>query len=139
MQRRQRNEVVQELQSLYSNLVVLGDFQSKAKCENIVAFHGAFTNAEEMSMSLVLEYMDRGTLQDYVKHRVKLNESEIARIASDTLKGIAFLHERRQIHRDIKPGNILVNSRGYVKISDFGISRKFDSMNLSHAETFTGE
>ena len=82
--------------------------------------------------------MDAGTLQDYVKSRVKLSEPELARIASDVLRGLAFLHERRQIHRDIKPGNILVNSRGEVKISDFGISRKFDSLNLSRAETFTG-
>ena len=57
MQRRQRHEVVQELQSLYSNLVMLGDFKSRPSCENIVSFHGAFTSAEEMSMSLVLEYV----------------------------------------------------------------------------------
>ena len=69
-----------------------------------------------------------------VKSRVKLSEPELARIASDVLR-VSFLHERRPIHRDIKPGNILVNSRGEVKISDFGISRKFDSLNLSRAET----
>ena len=62
MQRRQRHEVVQELQSLYSNLVTLGDFQTIPNCRSIVSFHGAFTNAEEMSMSLVLEYMDYGRL-----------------------------------------------------------------------------
>lgn len=137
-QKRKREEIVQELQSLYSNLVPLDDFEAKAKCHQIVSFHGAFTNAEQMSVSLVLEYMDAGTLQDLVERKVHLSESTIARLATTILKGLAFIHERRQIHRDIKPGNILVNARGEAKISDFGISRNFDALNLSCAKTFTG-
>ena len=42
------------------------------------------------------------------------------------LKGLEFLHGKRQIHRDIKPSNLLINHRGDVKISDFGIVRDVD-------------
>jgi serine/threonine protein kinase len=41
------------------------------------------------------------------------------------LNGIAFLHSKRVLHRDLKPQNILVNHRGEVKLADFGLSRLY--------------
>lgn len=56
--------------------------------------------------------------------------------AFQVLKGLAYLREKHQIiHRDVKPSNILVNSRGEIKICDFGVSGQLiDSM----ANTFVG-
>lgn len=54
------------------------------------------------------------------------------------LKGLMYLHhEKRIIHRDLKPSNILINHRGEVKISDFGVSAIIASSS-SQRDTFTG-
>jgi serine/threonine protein kinase len=50
---------------------------------------------------------------------------------------LSYLHDRKKIHRDIKPSNLLINSLGFVKIADFGVSRSLDcSSDL--ADTFIG-
>jgi mitogen-activated protein kinase kinase 2 len=54
------------------------------------------------------------------------------------LKGLIYLHnEKRVIHRDLKPSNILINHRGEVKISDFGVSAIISSSS-SQRDTFIG-
>ena len=102
---------------------------SKIQNESIVEFIGAFYNPKDDNVTMVLEYMDYGSLHDYIFSTLKgndnierLDERALSSIAYQTLSGLAYLHGERILHRDIKPQNILLNSKGEVKISDLGIA-----------------
>jgi len=71
---------------------------------------------------VVMEYMDGGCLTDVLEQfaTIKLTEPQIARVCMETLKSLTYIHGKHRIHRDIKSDNILLNSKGDVKIADFG-------------------
>lgn len=77
-------------------------------------------------MWIVMEFMDGGALTDVVTQTV-MKETHIAAISFEVLKGMAFLHRNRIIHRDIKSDNILLGLNGTVKISDFGFSVELEN------------
>merc|ERR1712232_969869 len=80
--------------------------------------------------------MDYGSLAD-VKNKVdKVPPNILAIILMQILEGLKVLHLNYVLHRDVKLGNILVNSRGAVKVTDFGISKKLD--NGVMVDTFVG-
>ncbi|OAY64052.1 Mitogen-activated protein kinase kinase 2 [Ananas comosus] len=96
-------------------------------------------------ISIVLEYMDGGSLADFLKKVKTIPEPYLAAICKQAsavpqkvLKGLMYLHhEKRIIHRDLKPSNILINHRGEVKISDFGVSAIIASSS-GQRDTFIG-
>lgn len=92
----------------------------QCKCDFIIKCYASSLN--EGSVNILLEFMDRGTLHDVMKKVKKIPESTIGLMTVQILGGLLYLHQNKIIHRDIKPTNILVNSKGYVKISDFGVS-----------------
>jgi serine/threonine protein kinase len=102
-------------------------------CECLVKFQGAFL--EHDTVTMVLEYMDRGSLEQLLhskQHNDNYSQPFIASVAYQMLWGLSYLHYENILHRDIKPGNVLLHSNGYVKLCDFGIASMSDqSLNTT--------
>lgn len=83
-----------------------------------------------------MEHMDGGSLDQVLKEAKRIPEEILGKVSIAVLRGLAYLREKHQImHRDVKPSNILVNSRGEIKLCDFGVSGQLiDSM----ANSFVG-
>ncbi|XP_062028902.1 mitogen-activated protein kinase kinase 9-like [Rosa rugosa] len=74
-------------------------------------------------VSVLMEYMDLGSLETLLKSQGPFSEEKLAPIARQVLEGLDYLHKTHKIvHRDIKPGNLLMNNKKEVKIADFGCS-----------------
>lgn len=85
---------------------------------------------------IVMEYAGKDNLQNYLKLRGKLPEPRARNMMASILGAIEYLHNKDIAHRDLKCGNILINSRNQLKITDFGFARIMVPDKLS--ETFCG-
>ena len=80
---------------------------------------------ESSDLWLVMPILSAGSCLDVLRlnfpHGIA-DEAVIATILKETLEGLRYFHDNKQIHRDIKAGNILLDMKGEVYISDFGVS-----------------
>lgn len=77
------------------------------------------------SFSIVMEYLPRNLEKFIYDPRVIMDPKIICSYSFQLLAGVYYLHSHQIIHRDIKARNILINSKGHLKICDFGLSRFF--------------
>ncbi|KAL4292371.1 hypothetical protein S83_061297 [Arachis hypogaea] len=89
---------------------------------NILNAHCCFT--VDHRLWVVMPFMAGGSFQSIISHSFPDGFSEpcIAFILRETLNALSYLHSQGHLHRDIKAGNILVDSNGSVKLADFGVS-----------------
>ncbi|KAJ4899465.1 Mitogen-activated protein kinase kinase 1 [Raphanus sativus] len=107
-----------------------------SQCPYLVSCYQSFYH--NGLVSIILEFMDGGSLLDLLKKVERVPENMLAAICKRVLRGLCYIHdERRIIHRDLKPSNLLINHRGEVKITDFGVSKILSSTS-SLANTFVG-
>jgi serine/threonine protein kinase len=87
---------------------------------------------------LVMEYLASRSLAAVISERGSLPPREAAAIGSQVASALAAAHRAGIVHRDIKPGNILVNDAGVAKITDFGISRAVGDATVTQTGMVAG-
>lgn len=105
------------------------DTFSKLKHKNIVGYHGTCNTGDRIC--IFMEYLDRGSLRQFYIRHGPVKEGQAANTVRQTLKGLEYLHATGMAHRDIKGANILLNSKGVIKLADFGTTKKFDGESVA--------
>lgn len=102
---------------------------------NIVAVYD--TGEQDGRPFIVMEYVAGRSLREILNREGVLPE-RAAEIAGDAALALHYAHERGLVHRDIKPGNIMVSDEGQVKVTDFGIARAVNAETVTQTAAVFG-
>jgi serine/threonine protein kinase len=98
------------------------------KLHNIIMSKPSENNKYRGSTFLVFDYMEHD-LYGLIKIGHKFTTPQVKSIMKQLLEGVLYIHQKDIIHRDLKCANILVNSKGDLKIADFGLARNLNSLS----------
>src|SRR5947199_6149035 len=93
--------------------------------------------ADDGTAFIAMQYVEGETLRDRLR-RGPMAIPEVVRIVTEVADALEDAHRRGIVHRDIKPGNIMVDARGHAKVLDFGIAKRIDLAN-THEPTAVAE
>lgn len=94
---------------------------SRLRHPNIVQYYGSESVGDRLY--IYLEYVSGGSIYKILQEYGKLGEPAIRSYTQQILSGLAYLHAKSTVHRDIKGANILVDPNGRVKLADFGMAK----------------
>jgi len=101
---------------------------------NIVQIHDV--GKEQGLYFIHMQFIDGKSVSDIMDDKSPVDLLTALRIAAHTANGLAFAHQKNVIHRDIKPGNIMVSNEGKIKIADFGLAK---NLHVKTSQTVTGQ
>lgn len=87
---------------------------------------------------IVMEYAEGSDLAHLIREHGRLTPSDAVRVAEQVCAALAVAHRAGVVHRDVKPGNVIVRSDGMVKVTDFGIARALGQASITDTGTVMG-
>lgn len=102
--------------------------------KNILQTRDCFVICDQQFACLVMEPAV-GSLGDLIAEKKWLSPIQVCRVGIQILEALECFHAKDLIHRDVKPGNLLISSEGTVKIADFGISKHVGATGYSRSST----
>jgi serine/threonine-protein kinase len=94
---------------------------------------------EDGTYFIVMEFVDGRPLSQLIRSNGSIPPAQVAEIGAEVAAALAFAHRNGVIHRDVKPGNVLLDGNGNVKVTDFGIARAVNAQdNLTQTGTVMG-
>lgn len=85
-----------------------------------------------------MELVNGGSLKELLQRKNALPPRQAASIARDIADGLAHAHDNGILHRDVKPGNVLIDEQGRARLTDFGLVRRTDSATLTATDAIVG-
>ncbi|ORY46367.1 Pkinase-domain-containing protein, partial [Rhizoclosmatium globosum] len=98
-------------------------------CPFLVHLYGSFMDNEHLY--LVLEYIQGGELFTYLRNMDKLDNEAAKFYAAEVVLAFEYLHSADVVYRDLKPENLLIDTNGHIRVTDFGFAKHLNG-NLTH-------
>jgi eukaryotic-like serine/threonine-protein kinase len=105
---------------------------------NVVQVYDSGQDPESQRHFIVMEYVEGPTLGQVLRERGYLPVEEAVDIISQACEGLEYAHRHSVIHRDVKPGNLLMNGDGVVKLADFGIAKAAEDSQITQIGSVLG-
>mmetsp|Transcript_28166 Transcript_28166/g.27160 ORF Transcript_28166/g.27160 Transcript_28166/m.27160 type:complete len:227 (+) Transcript_28166:295-975(+) len=102
----------------------------------LIQLHYSFQSPERIYF--VVDYINGGDLFFHLRKLKKFSELDARFYACEIILGLEFLHKKGFVYRDLKPENVLIDSEGHVKLTDFGLAKRMDFKNSEKTFSFCG-
>jgi hypothetical protein len=106
--------------------------------ENIVTVHQVNEDERSGLPYLVMQLINGESLEQRLRRSGRMSVADAARLGAQAAAGLAAAHAQGLIHRDVKPGNILIEAGDKVKLTDFGLARAAEDLKLTRTGYVSG-